>query len=473
MKFIRKPLIDETQHLNKFTLSFQNDLERLFLNNYYDQSIVQFRLSFILVLGLYGLFGFLDTLLVKEFAQEFHLIRFIGVIPFLGTVLALSFFDFFRKVWQQLIFVSFIVAGTGIIIMTILLPDNYAYYAGMMLIYMAGYFFIRLRFFLATIAGISTLLIYNVGSLLYAEADWLLILTNNFFFVSANLIGMFAAYNIEYYARRNFILNYRLDLEKKALEQLNANLEDKVQLRTAELNSAKNRAEESDRLKTAFLANMSHEIRTPMNGILGFAQLLKDPELSGSDQQEYLSIIEKSGFRMLNIINDIVNISKIESGIVELFPEQFSLKTLIADQCDFFLPHAQSKNLVLTNKTQEYAPIMLFTDKFKLESILSNLIKNAIKYTKTGAIEIGYTRNDLGVKIYVKDTGIGIPKDRHKAVFERFVQADIADKMALQGAGLGLAISKAYAAQLKGKIYLESEVGKGSVFYLEIPYSLD
>jgi len=473
MKFIRKPLFDESQQLNKFTLSFQNDFERLFLNNYYDQSILQFRLAFILVISLYGLFGLLDTLLVKDLAHEFHLIRFIGVMPFLCTVLILSFFDFFRKVWQQLIFVSFIIAGTGIIIMTILLPDNYAYYAGMMLIYMAGYFFIRLRFFLATIAGISTLLIYNVGSLLYAEADWLLILTNNFFFVSANLIGMFAAYNIEYYARRNFILNYRLDLEKKALEQLNANLEDKVQMRTAELNSAKNKAEESDRLKTAFLANMSHEIRTPMNGILGFAQLLKDPSLTGSDQKEYLDIIEKSGFRMLNIINDIVNISKIESGIVELFPEQFSLKALIADQYEFFLPLAQEKRLDLLNKTESFAPIMLFTDKVKLESILSNLIKNAIKYTDQGFVEIGFVKHDSKLVIYVKDTGMGIPKDRHQAVFDRFVQADIGDKMALQGAGLGLAISKAYAHLLKGKIYLESEPDKGSVFYLEIPYTLN
>ena len=281
---------------------------------------------------------------------------------------------------------------------------------------------------------------------------------------------MFAAYNIEYYARRNYYLNTKLDEEKQALEKLNKNLEAIVKHRTAELLRAKEKAEVSDRLKTAFLANMSHEIRTPMNGILGFAELLKEPGLSGADQQEYLGIIEKSGQRMLNIISDIINISRIESGNMEIYPEQFSLMAVISDQCSFFHPEANNKQIKLINAAEGLTTFIMNTDKTKLDVILANLIKNAIKYTKEGEVEIGVKLSERSITVYVRDAGIGIPKSRQQAVFDRFVQADIADKMAMQGAGLGLAIAKAYTELLGGKLYLESEPGKGSVFYLEVPY---
>jgi len=340
-------IFDESMRLNKFTLAFADRFEQRFLRDYFKQSLWQFRVAFVLLILLYGIFGLLDPLLVEKFAPVFYVIRFVVVVPVLSLVLILSFFDFFHKIWQQLLFISFLVGGSGISIMTMLVPENYAYYAGMMLIFMAGYFFIKLRFFLATIAGFSTLLIFNIGALFFANTPWLLIVNNNFFFLSANIIGMFAAYNIEYYARRNYYLNTKLDEEKQALEKLNKNLEAIVKHRTAELLRAKEKAEESDRLKTAFLANMSHEIRTPMNGILGFAELLKEPGLSGADQQEYLGIIEKSGQRMLNIISDIINISRIESGNMEIYPEQFSLMAVISDQCSFFHPEANNKQIKL------------------------------------------------------------------------------------------------------------------------------
>ncbi len=241
--------------------------------------------------------------------------------------------------------------------------------------------------------------------------------------------------------------------------------------RAAELIVAKERAEESENLKSAFLANMSHEIRTPMNGIIGFSDLLKTPNLSGEKQQKYLEIIEKSGARMLNIINDIVDISKIESGLMKVYIKETAINDQINNIYNFFKPEAEAKGIQFfikeTSTIKKQA--IINTDPEKIYAILSNLVKNAFKYTEKGTIEVGYDNNEECLEFYIKDTGMGIPKDRQKAIFERFIQADISDKMAMQGAGLGLSIAKAYVELLGGKIWVDSEIGKGSTFYFTIP----
>ena len=241
-----------------------------------------------------------------------------------------------------------------------------------------------------------------------------------------------------------------------------------------ELLSAKEKAEESDRLKSAFLANMSHEIRTPMNGILGFADLLKSPNLSGEKQQKYIRVIEKSGTRMLNIINDIVSISKIESGLMEVNLEESNINEQIEYIYTFFKPEAETKGITLSLiNTLPLKEAIVKTDREKVYAILTNLVKNAIKYSERGSIELGYTKKGKHLEFYVKDMGIGIDNDRQEAIFERFIQADISDKEAFQGAGLGLSISKAYVEMLGGKLWVESEKGKGSIFYFTIPYDVE
>jgi hypothetical protein len=244
-----------------------------------------------------------------------------------------------------------------------------------------------------------------------------------------------------------------------------------------ELIKAKEKAEESDRLKSAFLANMSHEIRTPMNGILGFANLLKRPGLSEEKQQQYVSIIEKSGYRMLNTIHDIIDISKIESGQVVINITDINLNVQMKRLYEFFLPKANEKNIHFSFESALSDQLVTIkSDKDKLNSILTNLINNAIKYTHQGTIEFGYslekTEKSSQLKFYVGDTGIGIPSDRYKAIFNRFEQADIEDRHAYEGSGLGLAISKAYAEMLGGEIWLESQEGVGSQFYFTLPYNI-
>jgi len=245
-----------------------------------------------------------------------------------------------------------------------------------------------------------------------------------------------------------------------------------------ELFAAKEKAEESDRLKSAFLANMSHEIRTPMNGIIGFAELLKEPDLKSENRQKYLEIIEKSGARMLGIINDIVDISKIEAGLMKLDIKESHIAEQIEEIYTFFKPEAEAKriNLSYTNSLSAKEAIIK-TDGGKLYAVLTNLVKNAIKYTHEGSIQLGYNLKTEGkskvLEFYVKDTGIGISPDRQKAIFDRFIRADIVDKMAYQGAGLGLAISKAYVEMLGGELWVESEKGRGSTFYFTLPYNAE
>jgi signal transduction histidine kinase/ActR/RegA family two-component response regulator len=253
-------------------------------------------------------------------------------------------------------------------------------------------------------------------------------------------------------------------------DRLQTILEAEIKIKN-ELKIAKLRAEESDHLKTAFLANMSHEIRTQMNGILGFAELLQEPNLSGEEQQEYLKIIEKSGHRMLNIINDIIDISKIESGLMNLDFKAVNVNEQIESIFKFFKPEVASKGMhLICEKVLAPEESIVYTDSDKVYSILTNLVKNAIKYTYEGSIEFGCEKKGAYLEYFVKDTGIGIPKERQDAVFERFVQADIFDEMAKQGAGLGLSISKAYVEMLGGKIWLESEEGQGTAFYFTIPF---
>ncbi|NOU18637.1 MAG: PAS domain S-box protein [Bacteroidales bacterium] len=261
--------------------------------------------------------------------------------------------------------------------------------------------------------------------------------------------------------------NEEISLQNEELRQLNEELYEI----NRELVVAKEKAEESDKLKSTFLANISHEIRTPMNGILGFAELLKNPHLSGEKHQEFLDIIENSGIRMLNIINDLIDISKIESGQMKVVISKCNINEQIEYIYSFFKPEVEVKKLKLIVRIALPASkAIINTDVEKVYAIMINLVKNAIKYTNQGTIEFGYEKMDNYLEFYVKDTGIGIPKDRIEAIFERFIQADIFDSKALQGAGLGLAITKSYVEMLGGKIWVESTLGVGSTFFFTIPY---
>ncbi|MCK5777074.1 MAG: PAS domain-containing sensor histidine kinase, partial [Bacteroidales bacterium] len=242
--------------------------------------------------------------------------------------------------------------------------------------------------------------------------------------------------------------------------------------REKELVEAIGKAKESDRLKSAFLANMSHEIRTPMNGILGFAQLLKDPQLEQEDIDEYIEAIDYSGKRMLNIINDLIDISKIEAQQMVKKTSVSNINELLEYLYHFFKQESKQKNIQIAfSSSLVHSEALVETDHEKLYAILVNLIKNAIKYTIKGHIDFGYIIKGNHIEFFVTDTGTGIPEELQKNIFERFIRIDANKPNTVEGAGLGLAITKAYVELLDGKIWVQSKVNKGSTFYFTIPFT--
>jgi PAS domain S-box-containing protein len=240
----------------------------------------------------------------------------------------------------------------------------------------------------------------------------------------------------------------------------------------ADLILAKERAEESDRLKTAFLHNVSHEIRTPMNAIIGFTTLLNEPDLSEADKHQYVDIIYQSGNQLLSIINDIVDIANVESGQAKVNLTEINLNSALKSLNEQFSIIGKQNNVSIninTSLTDEDATIV--TDNTKLVQVLSNLINNAIKFTLGGQVEFGYLLKEKYLEFFVKDTGIGISPEHQSRIFDRFYQVDSKVSRKYSGTGLGLSICKGYVELLGGTIKVESESGKGTKFIFTIPYS--
>lgn len=239
-----------------------------------------------------------------------------------------------------------------------------------------------------------------------------------------------------------------------------------------ELIDAKQKAEESDRLKSAFLATITHELRTPMNGILGFSELLKEPDLSPQESIEYVDLIHQSGLRLLTLINELIDIARIESGETRVQQVDTSVNKLLSDLVTFFKLQIRKKGLRL--KCTPGLPdsiSTITTDSAKLTQILTNLVNNALKFTFEGGIEIGYTKLNGTLEFYVKDTGIGIPLAMQEKIFERFIQVDNPLTREIEGSGLGLSITKAYIAMLGGTIQVDSVEGRGTTFTFTLPYN--
>ncbi|MEN8249193.1 MAG: ATP-binding protein [Bacteroidota bacterium] len=247
--------------------------------------------------------------------------------------------------------------------------------------------------------------------------------------------------------------------EKKEIEQ--------------ELINAKEKAEESDRLKSEFFDNMSHEVRTPLNGILGFSNFLKKPNVTDEQRVEYINIIQNSGHQLLQIIDDILEISKLGSNQTALLEEEVNVNDLLQELFSVFELKSIKNNIpLILKKGLPDTNSIIITDKTKLNRIVSNLLENAFKFTSDGYIEFGYKLEEGKLAIYVKDTGIGIRPEKQNIIFERFSQEEKELSQKVGGLGLGLSIAKEHAKLLGGSIRLNSEKGKGSTFYVTIPFKL-
>ncbi len=255
---------------------------------------------------------------------------------------------------------------------------------------------------------------------------------------------------------------------------INAELEEKLeelQKVNEALDETKKKAVENDRLKSAFLANMSHEIRTPMNGIIGFSELLKESDKDDPRINDYIDKVSDSSEQLLDIISDILDISKIETKQYEIFEESFNLNGLLEE---FYLSksYLQKKEKVSLsiNCGASDSESFIITDRSKLHKILKNLLDNAFKFTEEGKVEVGYSFEGNMINFYVKDTGIGIPGDKKALVFQHFVQADTSETRKYGGTGLGLSLAKGLTEMLGGNIGVKETGQEGSVLYFTIPY---
>ncbi len=258
--------------------------------------------------------------------------------------------------------------------------------------------------------------------------------------------------------------------QNSELEQHRTNLEKLVVERTRELEIAVQKAKESDRLKTAFLANMSHEIRTPMNAIVGFANLLKDSDLEPSERNEFIDVINANSETLLVLIDDILDLSLIESNQLNIRREIFNVNEMLDNMVSSYslMNKKRQLSISLNNQLHEES-LQLNSDKIRIKQILVNLINNAYKFTEKGSIEIGLSTRGAFLTFFVKDTGIGIEEAELDAIFERFRKSETSNNTLYRGAGLGLAISKSMAHLLGGDLYAESIIGKGSTFFLLLP----
>ncbi|MBS2211790.1 HAMP domain-containing protein [Carboxylicivirga mesophila] len=263
----------------------------------------------------------------------------------------------------------------------------------------------------------------------------------------------------------------QLSLVIKHLNTANADLEkEKSQLKSIniELNTAIEKASESEKLTKAFMANISHEVRTPMNSIMGFAQLLHAELIDNKELSPFANLIVENGHHLLAILNNIIEVAKMDSGVTKPSPGKFSVNHIIEDGIKLF-SYGLKSNIQLINRTDSSHPeTFIVSDELLVRRILNNLISNAIKYTQKGTIEVGFTKTAKEIVLFVSDTGIGIDKKDQESIFKPFWQASNSSSIN-EGAGLGLAISKKVVELLNGRIWLESEPGKGSVFYFSLP----
>ena len=410
-------------------------------------------LPVIILLALIFLFLFLFVLVHRGYVQTASLIFVIA--GWTGMTIEAFFADGIRDIT--------VIANIIIILMaTLLLGQRTA-----------------IVFTLLTIVSIWTLVFLEENNIIHPSLDKVFNLARDL-----TTVFILVALLIFLYSRNQQIALERIKkelLERNQAENIIRESEKRLKEQNEEyavlnekLKIAVRKAKESDRLKTAFLQNMSHEIRSPMNAIVGFSELLKRQDISNVEIDHYTDIIIRSSKQLLSVVTDILTISSIETGQEQVHETLVNVNFLLHELEMVFNHRIKNKNLtlnILPALRDEQA--LTVTDETKLTQILTNLINNAVKFTNTGTIEVGYTLDKKMIWFYVKDTGIGIDSRLHKKIFERFKQANNSINRKYGGTGLGLAISKGQTEMLGGKITVRSKPGEGSVFSFSIPYKPD
>lgn len=447
--------------INKFNLNFTDKVfEKSFRENYYWSSLSIHRFAIILAIILYSLFAYLDVWMSPNSKEKIWFIRFGIVLPILGLTFTSTFYPIFKKMNQLLFAITSITLGLGIVAMIAIsieseLGHNY-YFTGLLLVIMWIYTYSRLRFVLATLSAWFVTIAYFLV-IVYVHniisSSIALFLNHLFFFFSSNIIGMFAVYYFEFYYRKNYIHINNIELKRE--KQINERLR------------------KIDKIKDEFLSNTSHELRTPVHGIIGISESLIDGATGklGEETIDNLQMVVASGKRLSNLINDILDFSKLKNKEIELQKKSVDIRQLFEVVISVIKSTIrQEGGLAIFNEIPDSIPLV-YGDENRIQQIIYNLIGNAVKFTSNGYIKVTALVKEEFIEICVEDTGIGIPEDKFEVIFQSFEQVDNSISRDYGGTGIGLSITKKLIELHSGKIWLTSEIKKGTKFFFTLPIS--
>jgi two-component system cell cycle sensor histidine kinase/response regulator CckA len=486
--------------LNPITLAFPGDLEEKFLGDYYKNSMILIRISLLAGIFLYGFFSILDAQLVPEVKDKLWFIRFTIVLPSFLVVILLSYFPRLTKYFQALVTITMIIASYAIIIMISIIPppENYSYYAGLILVFMWGYAFTRVRFIWATLAGWLIVVFYEIIAVWFSDMSFSILINNNFFFISANVIGMFVCYSIEYYARTNYYVTFLLEEEQEKLHAANLELEKIAEKRTAqlletnkdlrrEIEERQRSEKEKEELESLLLhaqkmdalgtlaGGIAHDFNNLLMGIQGNTSIVLSNMKPDDPNYKRIETAEKYIKKSAEFTKQILGFAR--GGKYEV--KKTDLNELI------------QKNSLLFGRTKKEMPIYtnyqedLWTvkvDQGQIEQVLLNLYLNATQAMPNGGNLYIRTENitlnkkymepyelEPGdyVKTSVTDTGIGMDKTTLQKVFDPFFTTKKLDR----GTGLGLASAYGIIKNHNGFFEVSSEKNKGTTFNFYIPAS--
>lgn len=446
--------------IRPISLRFTDDnLERRFGVDHVVRGMFSIRVFLLAGALLYSLFGILDAHVLPETKHEVWAIRYLGVIPPLLLIFALTYFPTFIRFGQFILATAMFAAGFGIIAMTAVAeaPGNGYYYAGLIMVVSYCSTLLRIRWTYAAAVAIGLALMYQPVAIWINPIPDILILSNNFFLGMSTAVGIFSGYAQELYVRRDYLHSEMLNFEK---------------LRALELQQE---AESASRAKSDFLGVMSHELRTPLNAILGFSEIMQQKMFGpvGSDRYAaYVDDIHDAAKHLLNIISDVLDLSKAEVGKLTLEEDEVDLVDLLEQSCRLLREQAGENGLRLSLKNDGVQPL-LRADPRLMKQVAINLLGNAIKFTQSGGsvdVEV-LLRPDGACAVSFTDTGIGISKDDLEKVMEPFVQVESTFARKFGGTGLGLPLVKRIIELHDGQLSIESVLGAGTTVTIELPAS--
>jgi signal transduction histidine kinase/ActR/RegA family two-component response regulator len=490
--------------INWVTLSFPNDIEKIFLEKYARDSIRQVRLALLLGVFFYGVFGILDVWMVPAAKYELWFIRYAVVCPYLAVVYLFSFSKKFHKFMQPFIASSVLAGGFGIIAMILIAPypASYSYYAGLILVFIYGYTFFRLRFIWATLVGWTVVLAYEIAATWFSTTPLHVLINNNFFFLTGNIFGMFAGYSFEYYLRRDFIQARLLESERNKVADINLELENRVQERTAQLvntnqelkqeiterkRTEKERRYLEDQLRKSqkmeaigtLAGGVAHDLNNILSGLVSYPELLLMDLPNDSPLRNPLLTIQQSGQKAAAIVQDLLTLARRGVSVTEVMNlNQLIEQYLNSPENQKIL--AYHPNISVSTRLQQDL-FNIMGSPVHLSKTIMNLVSNAAEAMPDGgeilvATSNRYIENSIKcfeaveegdyVTLTVSDTGIGISSQDIERIFEPFYTKKT---MGRSGTGLGMAVVWGTVKDHNGYIDVKSALGQGTTITLYFP----